>query len=56
MDGIFQGHGLASLLLCVGLRRALRRFATEYKEMEPDYSVTFDILGEGGPQKGFPQI
>ena len=25
-DGLFQGHALSSLLFCLGLRRALRRF------------------------------
>ena len=26
MDGLFQGHNLSSLLFCMGLKRALRRF------------------------------
>ena len=30
VDGLFQGHTLSSLLFCLGLRRALRRFLQEY--------------------------
>ena len=29
-DGLYQGHTLSSLLFCLGLRRALRRFLREY--------------------------
>ena len=28
-DGLFQGHNLSSLLFCLGLRRALRRFENQ---------------------------
>ena len=30
VDGLFQGHSLSSLLFCLALQRALRRFSTTY--------------------------
>eukprot|EP00959_Pyramimonas_sp_CCMP1952_P016447 348922-Pyramimonas_sp.AAC.1 len=30
VDGLYQGHTLYSLLFCLGLRRALRRFLEAY--------------------------
>ena len=30
LDGLFQGHNLSTLLFCLGLRRAMRRFEADY--------------------------
>ena len=32
LDGLFQGHNLSTLLFCLGMRRALKRFCDSYVE------------------------
>ena len=56
MDGLFQGHALSSLLFCLGLRRALRRFTEAYAEAEPGETVILlayidDVLAKLNPLK-----
>ena len=37
VHGLFQGHNLSSLLFCLGLRRAMRRFEGSCEnQLEPD--------------------
>ena len=55
-DGLFQAHALSSLLCCLGLRRALRRFTETYLAAEPGESVVLlayidDVLAKLNPDK-----
>ena len=34
LDGLFQGHNLSTLLFCLGLRLAIRRFEQDYSSSE----------------------
>ena len=49
LDGLFQGHNLSSILFCLGLRRALRRFLAAYSQSECDQSrvpVHFEYIDD----------
>ena len=55
-DGLFQGHTLSSLLFCLGLRRALRRFTAAYQAVEPGDDIVMlayidDVLAKLNPDK-----